>query len=127
MAEAPRFNIVLLLIAAANLATDVTRLTLEWSPSRGLHNAFRAQSNTTGHQGYYASAPEQLREKAPAPERLRALTSPGEHIPPRGMLPRANGSVPFSRRPDFSFRCPPSCCACRYQPACWSDRRRLYG
>jgi hypothetical protein len=121
MAEAPRFNIVLLLIAAANLATDVTRLSLEWSPSRGLPNAFRAQLNT-GHQGHYASAPEQLREpdsslKAPAPERL----------PPRGLPPRANGSVPFSRmRPDFSYRCPPWCYACRYQPICWSDRRRPY-
>jgi hypothetical protein len=33
-------------------ATDVTRLPLEWSPSRGL--PIKAQSITTGHQGCHA-------------------------------------------------------------------------
>jgi hypothetical protein len=34
-------NIVLLLIAVANLSTDIVRLALEWSPSHKLHGAIK--------------------------------------------------------------------------------------
>jgi hypothetical protein len=56
MAELPRrLNIVLLLIALANLATDIARLALKWSPSHGLHGAIKERM-IDGHHDTYARA-----------------------------------------------------------------------
>ena len=98
MAEPARLNIVLLLIAMANLATDITRLAMEWAPSGPLHGALKSKMN--GDQPHpYGQGPD-------AGEPRRA---------------------PFSRLPpDFSHKRSPWCLACR-QPMRPFERRNIYG
>ncbi len=54
--EPARFSFVLLVIALANLATDITRLVLELAPPRVLHESVSAQ--TRPQQETSVQAPE---------------------------------------------------------------------
>jgi hypothetical protein len=93
MAEAPRvnprLNIVLMLTAMVTLATEVTRLVLEWSPSP-LPQAPVGLPIDPVQPDYYDR---------------RACDYWRERRPPLSRLP-----------PDYSIRCPPWCRACRPPP-----------
>jgi len=121
--EYPRLVVVTMLIALANLATDITRLLLELShPSAS-----------------YAPMPMQARAGPPEPPMQEALKTPRQEIPnpapdmrqsepaqkkvETSGIGRARGPprerefgarVPFSQLPrDFSINCPPWRWACR--------------
>ncbi len=127
--EHPRLSIVLMLIsmliAMANLATDITRLMLELSTASATVESIPMQTRP-GRQGPPRQAPD-----TPQPDttQKKAETSGvlGARGPPRG--PRESGTVraPFSELPpDFSINHPPWCLACRQPMRRQVERRRFY-
>jgi hypothetical protein len=91
MAEAPkanpRLNIVLMLTAIVTLATEVTRLTLEWSPSH-LPQTPTRKPIEPAQPGHYGWACE-----------WRERRHPLSRLPP-----------------DYSITCPRWCLACHQPP-----------
>jgi len=125
MIEYPRLGLVLLFVAVANLATDVTRLLVEWSHPIAPHEQIPIEAHPGDHdmprQAADASRPE------PAQEKVATLVIPDARGPPRA--PRAGGAAraPFSPLPpDFSIDQPPWCPACRTQSMRrYVERRRF--
>lgn len=117
MVEPARLNIVLLLVAIANLATDITRLSLEWTPSDSHHDGLKRQMNG-GQPDAYGQGPD-----APVSGNARKDLAPRRMKPD----PRESWPAPFSRlRPDFSYRRPPWCVAGCRQPMRPFERRDVY-
>jgi hypothetical protein len=127
MAEAPRLNIVLLLIALANLATDITRLAVEWSPSHILHDAIKEHMGLRQRDAY-GRAPDS-RESDAARNDLQQKRAkpwdPGARGPPSD--PRGSGPVPFPRlRPNYGTNRPSRCPGCP-EPMRRFERSDSYG
>jgi hypothetical protein len=130
MVEPARFSFILLLIAMANLATDITRLLLELVPSRAIQESVSmqtrpAQQETSG-QAPETSQPDTTRKDVPQ-KKAKSLDATDARGPPRG--PREPGipRVPFSPLPrDFSINCPPWRLACRQPMHRNFDRRGFY-
>jgi hypothetical protein len=133
--EPARFSFVLLVIALANLATDITRLVLELAPPRVLHESVSAQTRPqqeTSVQEPEGRKPDTTQkdttQKDTALKEAKPLDAPGA----RGALrePRESGParMPLSQlRPDFSINHPPWCSACGQPIRPYVERRRFYG
>ncbi len=128
--EPARFSFVLLVIALANLATDITRLVLELAPPRVLHESVSAQ--TRPQQETSVQAPEggkpDTTQKDIALKEAKPLDAPGARGP-SPCQPRESGPAraPLSQlRPDFSINHPPWCPACGQPMRGYVERRRFY-
>jgi hypothetical protein len=127
--ETGRLSFVLLVIALANLATDITRLALELVPAPALHESVPAQTSP-GQQE--TVQPLDVREpdtmqKDIAQKKAKPSDSSDARGPPRE--PRESGPErpPFSQlRTDFSINHPPWCVACGQLVRRYVERRRFY-
>jgi len=125
MVEHPRLSLVMLVIAAATLATDVTRLLLELPPPNGNHELMPMQTTSVRQeaprQAADAPALNTVQQKV---ERLGVLRARG---PPRGPHEFGPPRARFPQPPrDFSINRPPWCLACHQSMRRHIDRRRLY-
>src|SRR5262245_10551311 len=114
--ETGRLSFVLLVVALANLATDITRLVLELIPPPTLHESVSVQmrpgQQETSVQPTNAREPDGIRKDIPQ-KKAKLLDTQGARGPPHE--PRDSGAAraPFSElRPDFSINHPPWCVAC---------------
>src|SRR6266481_6550594 len=109
MTERIGISLVLLLIAMAQLATDVARLILEASPRPSI-NDFAPAPRRSGEQEMPRPPPS--REQ---PEQLAGPTASWAFDPPRAMpTNRTQANRMFNPLPlDFSINQPPWCRACR--------------
>jgi len=132
MVEPARLSIsvILLLIALANLATDITRLLLELVPSRTIHEpgpmpTRPAQPETSGQAPETRQA-DATRKVTPQ-KNAKPPDTPNARGPPRGQRKPGIPRAPFSPLPpDFSINCPPWRSACRQPMHQDFDRRRFY-
>src|SRR5215467_2515637 len=107
--ETARLSFVLLVIALANLATDITRLALELAPPPA-HESVPVQT-----------IPVQQEIAMQPPD------APGARGPPRERRESGPARVPFSElRPDFSINHPPWCPACDRPMPRYVERRHFY-
>jgi hypothetical protein len=127
--ETGRLSFVLLVIALANLATDITRLALELAPPPAPHESVPVQ--TIPVQQETAMQPPDARADAAhkdiPQQKAKLPDAPGARGPPRE--PRESGPErpPFSQlRPDFSINHPPWCVACGQPVRRYVERRRFY-
>jgi hypothetical protein len=125
MVEHPRLSLVMLVIAAATLATDVTRLLLELPPPNANHEPMPMQT-TPARQEAPRQAPE-----VPAPntvqQKVERPSVPRARGPPHGPREFGPSRARFPRSPpDFSINRPPWCVACHQPMRRYVDRRRLY-
>ncbi len=129
--ETGRLSFVLLVIALANLATDITRLALELAPPPASHESVPVQTRP-GQQEISIQAPEysrRTRELTPPRETSRSkkrssrmLRVRADHHASQSRRARA----PFSElRPDFSVNHPPWCWACQPMGR-YVERRHFY-
>ncbi len=126
--ETGRLSFVLLVIALANLATDITRLALELAPPPPLHESVPVQ--TRPGQQETPMQPPDAREPAPPgdipQQKAKVPDTPGARGPPRARESR-RARAPFSElRPDFSINHPPWCWACGQPMGRYVERRRFY-
>jgi hypothetical protein len=129
MLETGRLSFVLLVIALANLATDVTRLALELASPPAPHESVPVQTppgqRETSGQAPDAREPD-ITQKDIGKQKPKLSDAPGARGPPREPRDSAPARTPFSGlRPDFSIDHPPWCLACG-QPVHRYDRRRSY-
>jgi len=128
--ESARFSFVLLVIALANLATDITRLALELIPPPTLQESVPVQ--TRPGQPATSVQPPDAREsdttqKDIAPQKAKLSDAPGARGPPRETRQSGPARPPFSQlRPDFSINHPPWCLACGQPVRRNIERRRFY-
>jgi len=125
MVEHPRLSLVMLVIAAATLATDVTRLLLEVSPPTVNHEPVPMQTTPVRQeaprQAPDVPAPNTVQQKVERPDVPRARG------PPRGPREFGPTRARFLQPPlDFSINRPPWCLACHQSMRRHIDRRRLY-
>ena len=127
--ETGRVSFVLLVIALANLATDITRLALELAPPPAPHESVPVQTipvlQKTAIQPPDARADAAQRDipqqKAKLPD------APGARGPPRERRESGPARAPFSElRPDFSINHPPWCWACGQPMHRYVERRHFY-
>ncbi len=128
--ETGRLSFVLLVIALANLATDVTRLLLELTPPPTLHESVPVQTRPsqpeTSMQPPDAREPDASQKDIPQ-KKAKLLDAPGARGPPREPREREPARAPFSElRPDFSINHPPWCLACGQPMHRYVERRRYY-
>jgi hypothetical protein len=126
--EHPRLGVVLtlisMLIAMANLATDITRLMLELSTPRA--NGEPIPIQTRRQQEPPRQGPD-MGQPDTAPKGVETLGMFGARGPPRGFRDPGTPRVPFSPLPpDFSIGCPPWRLVCRRPVHRNFDRRRSY-
>jgi hypothetical protein len=122
--EHPRLAIVLMLIsmliAMANLATDITRLMLELSTASASVEPIPMQTRP-GQQEPPRQAPDRRQ-----PDTVETLGVLGARGPPRRPS-ELRTATPFSELPrDFSVNHPPWCPACRRPMRRHIDRRGFY-
>jgi hypothetical protein len=125
--ETGRLSFVLLVIALANLATDLTRLVLELAPAPPLHESVPVETRPV--QQETPVQPLDARESAPpgdTPQQKAKLPdAPGARGPPREPRESRRARAPFSElRPDFSINHPPWCWACGQPMGRYVERRR---
>jgi hypothetical protein len=123
MVRPSRLKVILLLIAMAQLATEVTRLVEAWTPSHIPHNITEEQMGSGQHDAYGSESDAARTD--PGTKRANRQEPPGARGPPpdsRGYWPASSPSL----RPDFRTSDPPPWCeTCRQ-----SERRcerRDYG
>jgi hypothetical protein len=127
--ETGRLSFVLLVIALANLATDITRLVLELAPPPAPHESVPVQTIPVQQETAmqppdaraYATHKDIPQQKAKLPE------ATGARGPPREPREPGPARAPFSElRPDFSINHPPWCWACSQQMGRNVERRHYY-
>ena len=128
--ETGRLSFVLLVIALANLATDITRLALELAPPPPPHESVPVQ--TRPGQQETPMQPPDAGEPAPPgdipQQKAKLPDAPGARGPPREPRESRRARAPFSElRPDFSINHPPWCWACGQPMGRYVERRRFYG
>ncbi len=128
--ESARLSFVLLVIALANLATDITRLLLELAPPPTLHESVpmqtRPSQQETSVQPPDAREPDTTQKDIPQ-KKTRLLDAPGARGPPREPRESGPARAPFSELPpDFSINHPPWCLACGQPMRRYVERRRFY-
>ena len=128
--EPTRLSFVLLVIALANLATDITRLMLELAPPPTLHESVPVPMRP-GQQETSVQPPDaresDTTQKDIAQKKARPLDAPGARGPPREPRESGPARAPFSQlRPDFSINHPPWCLACDQPMRRYVERRRFY-
>jgi len=117
------FTLISMLIAMANLATDITRLMLDLSTPRATVESIQMQTQP-GQQEPARLAPD-MGQPDTAPKRAETLGVLGARGPPRGAHDPGTPRAPFSPLPpDFSIRCPPWRLVCRQPMHRNFDRRR---
>jgi hypothetical protein len=111
-------SLVLLLIAMAQLATDVARLVLEAAPRLSINDPAPVP-RWSGEQEMPRPPPS--REQ---PEQLAGATASWAFDPPRAMpTTRTPPNRTFKRLPsDFSINQPPWCLACRHRDPPQAER-----
>ena len=129
MMETGRLSFVLLVIALANLATDITRLALELAPPPASHESVPVQ--TIPVQQETAMQPPDARADAAhrdiPQQKAKLPDAPGARGPPRERRESGSARVPFSGlRPDFSINHPPWCPACDRPMGRYLERRHFY-
>jgi hypothetical protein len=128
--ETARLSFVVLVIALANLATDITRLLLELVPPPTLHESVPVQPRP--NQQEIPVQPQGAREpdttqKDIAQKKAKLLDAPGARGPPREPREAAPTRAPFSELPpDFSINHPPWCLVCGQPMRRYVERRRFY-
>jgi hypothetical protein len=129
MMETGRLSFVLLVIALANLATDITRLALELAPPPAPHDSVPVQ--TIPFLQATAMQPEaraDAAQKESPQQKAKLPDAPSARGPPRERRESGPARVPFSElRPDFSINHPPWCWACGQPMHRYGDRRHFYG
>jgi len=131
MVEHPRLSLPMLIIAAATLATDVTRLLWEMSAPSANHERVPTQPSPD-QQAPPRQAPDvPVADTAQKPDSAQKKAErsgvPGAHGPPRGPHEFGTPRERLSQLPlDFSINHPPWCPACRQPMRRYIDRRRLY-
>ena len=128
--ESARLSFVLLVIALANLATDVTRLLLELPPPPTIHESVPVQTRPSQQETYMqppdARDPDST-QKDIAQKKAKPLDAPGARGPPREPRESGPARASFSQlRPDFTISHPPWCLACGQQTRRYAEWRRLY-
>jgi hypothetical protein len=119
MVQPSRLKVILLLIAMAQLATEVTRLVVAWTPLHSPHKITEEQTGAGQHEAY-GSEPDDARADL-GTERATRQDPPGARGPPpdsRRYLPTPSPSL----RPDFRTSYPRWCETCP-QPG-WRCERR---
>jgi hypothetical protein len=110
MMETGRLSFVLLVIALANLATDITRLVLELAPPPAPHDSVPVQTRPS-QQEISIQSPDARADatRRDIPQQKAKLPdAPGARGPPRERRESGPARVPFSElRPDFSVNHPP--------------------
>jgi hypothetical protein len=129
MMETGRLSFVLLVIALANLATDITRLALELAPAPAPHELVPVQ--TRPDQQEISVQPPEARadatQKDIPQQKAKLPDAPGARGPPRERRESGPARAPFSElRPDFSINHPPWCWACGQPMPRYVERRRFY-
>ena len=130
MMETGRLSFVLLVIALANLATDITRLALELAPAPAPHESVPVQTRPsqqeTSLQSPDAREPDATQKDIPQ-QKAKLPDAPGARGPPRERRESGPARAPFSElRPDFSINHPPWCWACGQPMPRYVERRRFY-
>jgi hypothetical protein len=88
MADFPKLNIILLaLVAVANVATEVARVALEWSPSRPLHKAVMEWLHVGNHDVFAPEARHDGLAPKGVPREIRPLDPPAVTRGPRPERP----------------------------------------
>jgi hypothetical protein len=128
--ETARLSFVLLVIALANLATDITRLVLELTPPPTLHESVPVQTRPgqqeTSVQPPDAREPDTI-HKDIAQKKTKPLDAPGARGPPREPRESGPARAPFSQlHLDFSINRPPWCVACGEPMRRYVEWRRFY-
>jgi hypothetical protein len=126
--ETGRLSFVLLVIALANLATDITRLALELAPAPAPHESVPVETRPSQQETSMQSldAREPAHNDIPQ-QRAKLPDAPGARGPPRERRESGPARVPFSElRPDFSINHPPWCWACGQPMPRYVERRRFY-
>jgi len=127
--ETARLSFVLLVIALANLATDITRLVLELTPptaGASVPVQARPSQQETPVQARDAREPD-IPRKDIAQKKSTPLDIPGARGPPRKPQDPGSAREPFSQlRPDFSINHPPWCPACGQPIRRYVVWRRFY-
>jgi hypothetical protein len=127
--ETGRLSFVLLVIALANLATDITRLALELAPPPASHESVPVQTRP-GQQEISTPPPDarvDATQKESPQQKAKLPDAPGARGPPRERRESAPARVPFSElRPDFSVNHPPWCRACGQPMGRYVERRHFY-
>jgi hypothetical protein len=120
MVERSRLKMILLLIAMAQLATEVTRLASEWTSSHSRHTRIEERMRA-GQTDGYGSEPD-LRTDLET-----KWMNPSDPSSARGPPPEPRKSRPApppSWRPDVGTNHPPWCRGCRELR--WRSERRYY-
>src|SRR5258708_31581515 len=114
--ETGRLSFVLLVIALANLATDITRLALELAPPPAPHDSVPVQTGPCQQEISIQSpdARADATQKDIPQQKAKLPDAPGARGPPREPRESRRARAPFSElRPDFSVNHPPWCWACQ--------------
>ena len=120
MAAPSRIRIILLLIAIAQLATEVTKLLRDWTPAHSTHTRIGEWMNP-GQPDAYGSVRDTV-HMDPGTKRMKPSDPSSAPGPPAGS--RKSEPAPFPRlRPDIGFY-HPWCRDCR--PPAWRYERRYY-
>ena len=127
--ETGRLSFVLLVIALANLATDITRLALELAPAPAPHESVPVQTRP-GQQEISTPPPDaraDATQKESPQQKAKLPDAPAARGPPRERRESGPARVPFSElRPDFSVNHPPWCWACGQPMGRYVERRHFY-
>ena len=127
--ETGRLSFVLLVIALANLATDITRLALELAPAPAPHESVPVQTRP-GQQEISRPPPDaraDATQKEGPQQKAKLPDAPAARGPPRERRESGPARVPFSElRPDFSVNHPPWCWACGQPMGRYVERRHFY-
>ncbi len=127
--ETGRLSFVLLVIALANLATDITRLALELAPAPAPHELVPVQTRP-GQQEISTPPPDaraDATQKESPQQKAKLPDAPAARGPPRERRESGPARVPFSElRPDFSVNHPPWCWACGQPMGRYVERRHFY-
>jgi len=127
--ETGRLSFVLLVIALANLATDITRLALELAPPPAPHDSVPVQTRPS-QQEISIQSPDARADatRRDIPQQKAKLPdAPGARGPPRERRESGPARVPFSElRPDFSVNHPPWCWACGQPMGRYVERGHFY-
>jgi len=125
--ETGRLSFVLLVIALANLATDLTRLVLELAPPPAPHESVPVQTRPSQQETSIQSLDADAPQKDIPPKKEKLLDALGARGPPRESRESRRARAPFSElRPDFSINHPPWCWACDQPMGRYVGRRRIY-
>jgi hypothetical protein len=128
--EHPRLSLVMLVIAAATLATDLTRLVFELFPTPAVHEPVPIQPRPGEQRTPPPAADMPQRDAAQRPDAPeRKVEPPGNSArgPPRGSRePGAAERQLFQLPPDFSTKGAPWCLACRQLTRRYVERRRIH-